>query len=84
MRMQEIYDRLSFLEGLVSDHTFMKIADTMMEIDQASYDKACEDSAKWCDELANLWPRKDVGFDMGYNMAASRAARDIRKQLWRL
>ena len=37
-----------------------------------------EQAAEVCDGLATLFPETNVGFDVGYTMAARRAAEDIR------
>lgn len=37
------------------------------------------EAAEYCDELAKLYPREDVGFDKGYLMCATRAANELRR-----
>lgn len=78
MTRQEICNRFFFLEGLVNEHYYNQIVNTAINIANESR----EESAKWCDGLAQIYTAK-VGFDIGYSMAAIRAAQDIRSQAWR-
>lgn len=41
-----------------------------------------EKCSQFCDALSKLYPEK-IGFDVGYTMAAKRAATGIRNQVWK-
>ncbi len=42
-----------------------------------------EKCASFCDKLAKLFTDEHIGFDVGYTMAATRAANAIRNQEWK-
>lgn len=41
-----------------------------------------QDCANIANSLSTLYPRTDVGFDVGYSMGASRVAMEIKKTVW--
>jgi len=79
MTKQEIYNRFFFLEGLVNEATFKRIAEEAIKIQQETKVETFEETAIICDKLSKLYYDSPVGFDMGYTTAVMRAAREVRK-----
>lgn len=79
----EIREWMGQEDVVLKTRTFNALVDLVLSAQNSARMEESGNAANWCDGLAMLYPRTDVGFDIGYSMAAARAAKDIRSQAWR-